>query len=79
MNTTSPAHLNSITELRETANTVFIKVDNGVYLVQKDRNDNFSGRLYVSTSELIDELNSNTKVVIFEKSQIGTMTLLHKN
>lgn len=79
MNYASPAHLNSITELRESANTVFTKIDEGIFLVLKDRSDTFSGRLYVNSQEVIDELNYNLKVAILSKGQIGTLTVLHSN
>lgn len=79
MNYTSPAHINSITELRENANIVFTKIDDGIFLISKDRSGTFSGRLYVNSQEVIDELNCNLKVVILSKSQIGTLTVLHSN
>lgn len=75
--TTSPAYLNSITQLKESANTVFVKVDNGIYKVEKDRNDHFTGELYVSTQAVINELNRSFKVLILEKSALGSFQILH--
>ncbi|OPH61888.1 hypothetical protein BC351_01200 [Paenibacillus ferrarius] len=79
MNYASPAHLNAITELKERASTVFTKIDEGIFLVVKDRSHTFSGRLYVNSREVIDELNCNLKVAILSRSQIGAPIVLHSN
>ncbi|MEC0209700.1 hypothetical protein P4H70_12235 [Paenibacillus ehimensis] len=66
-------------KVREEANTVFLKIDDGIYEVLKDRAGTFSGRLYVSTQEVIDELNSQMKVVILGSSIIGMNSIVYKN
>jgi hypothetical protein len=75
----SPAYFNSTTQIKENVNTVFVKVDDGIYLVDKDRFGNFSGRVYVNTKEVIDELNCNSKVAIFGKNQLGMLSVIHYN
>lgn len=54
------------TKIKEESNTVFEKIFDGVYKVHRDRNDKFSGILYVGDSEVIDELNCELKVSIVD-------------
>ncbi|WP_010497743.1 hypothetical protein [Paenibacillus elgii] len=75
MNTQQESYIKT----REEANTVFLKIDDGIYEVLKDRAGTFSGRLYVSTQEVIDELNSQMKVVILGSSIIGMNSIVYKN
>jgi hypothetical protein len=71
--------LNLIEQVREDCNTVFIKVCDGIYCVYNDRLGSFTGRSYVSTTEVIDELNINLKVAIYEKNSIGTFSAILKS
>jgi hypothetical protein len=61
----------------ETANTVFLKIDDGIYEVYKDRNEQFSGALYVGIEEVINELNSNLKVAIVKLTETGVPVVIH--
>jgi hypothetical protein len=65
--------------MRQDANTVFIKIDEGIYFVEKDRFGNYSGRYYVNTNEVIDALNSRPNVMIWAKNELGIMSALHRN
>lgn len=59
----------------EMANLVFIKVDDNIFEVKKDKMDEYSGTKYVSNEQVIDSLNNSLKVAILSI----TGMLIHAN
>lgn len=59
----------------ERASLVFMKITDLIYEIKKDRNDDFAGVVYVDSMDVLNTLNSNLKVAIFN----GKGNLIHKN
>ena len=59
----------------ERASLVFVKVTDLIYEIKKDRNDDFAGVVYVDSNDVLNSLNSNLKVAIFN----GKRNLIHRN
>lgn len=71
--------MQTTTEIKEVASTVFLKVDDGIYEVVKDRSGTFSGSLYANTQQVIDGLNHNLKAMILDTNALGIQYTKHKN
>jgi hypothetical protein len=74
----TPADMISNTKLKENANIVLLKIDDGIYMVEKDRHERIM-EVYISTEKVIQILNENLKVAIYGKDQLGVPKLIHYN
>lgn len=51
------------------ANFVARKIDDGIYKIEKDRKGHCSGSIYINTQQVIDVLNNELKVIIYDKDE----------
>lgn len=58
----------------EKANTVFFKLDSGIYYVYKDRNGTFYGKEWVGVTEVINKLQ-DTEVLVLDKNMSGSVII----
>ncbi|QWU14249.1 hypothetical protein SAMN04487895_101541 [Paenibacillus sophorae] len=48
----------------EKASLVFIKIDDGIYYIHKDRKGKYSGRCYAGTQDVLAELEIEDVVIV---------------